>query len=321
MERLRTLPCFTVHYTPHNIIVMQPLRIGTRGSRLALWQAHYTQDRLREIGIESKLHIIKTKGDKIQHLGFDKLEGKGFFTKEIEDELLAGSIDLAVHSMKDMPTTQPEGLCLTAISYREDPADCLVIRKGVTKADQILRLPQGAIVGTSSARRKAQLLAFRPDLELRDIRGNVPTRLQKLRDGQFDAIVLAMAGLKRLELDLSDFVDIRLNPKEFVPAPAQGVLAWQTKVDDLPTRRILRKLHQRDVLECTNVERKVLRLLDGGCHLPLGVYCERDSMGYFHAWGILGQGVEAPLKQTHLSSSTTNQLAERLYAALTEAAS
>ena len=297
--------------------MQETLRIGTRGSKLALWQAHYTQDQLQAIGIDSELHIIKTKGDKIQHLSFDKIEGKGFFTKEIEDELLAGHIDLAVHSMKDMPTTQPEGLCLTAISYREDPADCLVIRQEKATKGQLLQLPQGAIVGTSSARRKAQMLGIRPDVELRDIRGNVPTRLQKLRDGQFDAILLAMAGLKRLEVDLSDFVSIRLNPKEFIPAPAQGVLAWQTKTDDLPTRRVLRKLHQRSVLECTNVERKVLKLLDGGCHLPLGVYCERDAMGYFHAWGILGQGVEAPLRQTHLSSSTTHGLAERLFADLT----
>lgn len=295
---------------------MQTLRIGTRGSKLALWQAHYTQDRLREIGIDSELHIIKTKGDKVQHLSFDKIEGKGFFTKEIEDELLAGNIDLAVHSMKDMPTSQPKGLCLTAISYREDPADCLVIRKDRATQGQLLQLPTNAIVGTSSARRKAQLRAFRPDVQLHDIRGNVPTRLQKLRDEHFDAIVLAMAGLKRLELDLNDFVAIRLNPKEFIPAPAQGVLAWQTKEDDFSTRRILRKLHQRDVLACTNVERKVLKLLDGGCHLPLGVYCERDDMGYFHAWGILGQDADQPLRETHLSSSTTHGMAERLFEAL-----
>lgn len=295
---------------------MQALRIGTRGSKLALWQAYYTQDRLREIGIESELRIIKTKGDKIQHLGFDKIEGKGFFTKEIEDELLAGDIDLAVHSMKDMPTTQPEGLCLTAISYREDPADCLIVRKDHAISGGLLQLPPNVIVGTSSARRKAQLRAFRPDVQLQDIRGNVPTRLQKLRDEQFDAIVLAMAGLKRLKPDLSDFLTFRLNPKEFIPAPAQGVLAWQTKEDDLPTRRILRKLHQRDVLDCTNVERKVLKLLDGGCHLPLGVYCKRDDMGYFHAWGILGQATDHPLRKAHLSSSTTHGMAERLFETL-----
>jgi hydroxymethylbilane synthase len=297
---------------------MDKLTIGTRGSKLALWQAYFTQDKLAELGIESELKIIKTQGDRVQHLSFDKLEGKGFFTKEIEEELLAGSIDLAVHSMKDMPTTQPEGLCLTAISYREDPADCLVLRKERTDNSKILRLPDNPIVGTSSARRKALLKSFREDVVLKDIRGNVPTRLRKLQEGQFDAIVLAMAGIKRLGLDMSDFDTIRLNPKEFVPAPAQGVLAWQTKTDNKTVRKILRKIHNGDVLQCTNVERKVLRLLDGGCHLPLGVYCERDQMGYFHAWGILSSGIEQPLKRVHLSSSTTLNLSEKLYAELTQ---
>ena len=297
---------------------MNKLTIGTRGSKLALWQAYFTQEKLAELGIESELKIIKTQGDKVQHLSFDKLEGKGFFTKEIEEELLAGHIDLAVHSMKDMPTTQPEGLCLTAISYREDPADCLVLRKERTDTSKILRLPNNPVVGTSSARRKALLKSIRKDVVLKDIRGNVPTRLRKLQEGQFDAIVLAMAGIKRLELDMSDFDTIRLNPKEFVPAPAQGVLAWQTKIDNKPVRKILRKIHNSDVLQCTNVERKVLRLLDGGCHLPLGVYCERDQMGYFHAWGILSGGIEQPLQRVHLSSSTTHNLSEKLYAKLTQ---
>lgn len=297
---------------------MDKLIIGTRGSKLALWQAYFTQDRLTELGIESELKIIKTQGDRVQHLSFDKLEGKGFFTKEIEEELLAGSIDLAVHSMKDMPTTQPDGLCLAAISYREDPADCLVIRKERTDTSKILQLPENPIVGTSSARRKALLKAMRDDVVLKDIRGNVPTRLRKLQEGQFDAIVLAMAGLKRLEIDMSEFNTIRLNPKEFVPAPAQGVLAWQTKADNKEVRRILRKIHDGEVLQRTNVERKVLRLLDGGCHLPLGVYCEQDQMGYFHAWGILSGGIDQPLKRVHLSSSTNHNLSERIYQELTE---
>lgn len=292
---------------------MDKLIIGTRGSKLALWQAYFTQDKLAELGIASELKIIKTQGDRVQHLSFDKLEGKGFFTKEIEDELLAGTVDLAVHSMKDMPTTQPEGLCLAAISYREDPADCLVVRKERVEASKMLDLPDNAVVGTSSARRKALLKSVREDVVLKDIRGNVPTRLRKLKEGQFDAIVLAMAGLKRLELDMSDFHAIRLNPKEFVPAPAQGVLAWQTKADNKEVRRILRKIHDPAVLQRTNVERKVLRLLDGGCHLPLGVYCEQDQMGYFHAWGILSGGIDQPLKRVNISSSTTHHLSERLH--------
>lgn len=296
---------------------MTKLIIGTRGSKLALWQAYYTQDRLKEIGVESELKIIKTKGDKIQHLGFDKLEGKGFFTKEIEDELLAGSVDLAVHSMKDMPTTQPEGLSLAAISYREDPADCLVIRKDAVTEGKMLRLPDNPIVGTSSARRKALIKTIRPDVELKDIRGNVPTRLQKLQEGQFDAILLAIAGINRLGLDMSAFETIRLNPKEFVPAPAQGVLTWQTKTDNMDVRRILQKIHRSDVLKCTNVERKVLRLLDGGCHLPLGVYCEADDMGYYHVSSILSGGLDQELTVVNLSSSTTNNLAETIFEQLT----
>ena len=297
---------------------MKQLIIGTRGSKLALWQAYFTQKKLKEVGYDSTLKIIKTKGDKIQHLGFDKIEGKGFFTKEIEDELLEDTVDLAVHSMKDMPTTQPEGLCLSAISYREDPADCLVLRKEIRVESALLELPQAAVVGTSSARRKALLYEARPDLVLKDIRGNVPTRLQKLKDGQFDGIVLAMAGIKRLEINMDDFVCIRLNPKEFVPAPAQGVLAWQCKKENMEVRRILSRIHNAEVLRCTNVERKVLKLLDGGCHLPLGVYCEVDARGYFHVCCILSGGLKQPLFQVSCSSSTPVNLAEQVYQQLIE---
>lgn len=295
---------------------MKKIIIGTRGSKLALWQAYYTQDKLKEIGVDSELKIIKTQGDKIQHLGFDKMEGKGFFTKEIEDALLQDEIDIAVHSMKDMPTTQPDGLCLAGVSYRADSADVLVINKGVADEGQTLQIPQNGIVGTSSARRKALISAVREDITLKDIRGNVPTRLQKLKEGQFDAILLAMAGIERLELDMSDFVVIRLNPKEFIPAPAQGVLTWQTKSDNKEIRRIVKKLHQPSVLKCTNVERKVLKMLNGGCQLPLGVYCERDSLGHFHVWATLSKGLDKALKFVRHSSSTTHQLAENIFAEL-----
>ncbi|MDC0231041.1 hydroxymethylbilane synthase [Aureispira] len=297
---------------------MDKLIIGTRGSKLALWQAHYTQDRLKEIGVDSELKIIKTKGDQIQHLSFDKIEGKGFFTKEIEDALLNNEVHLAVHSMKDMPTTQPEGLCLAAISYREDPADCLVILKNVVAADGVLKLPPNPIVGTSSARRKALIKEVRPDVELKDIRGNVPTRLQKLRDGQFDAIVLAMAGIKRLGLDMSDFEAIRLNPKEFVPAPAQGVLAWQAKKSNDDICKLLRKIHNKEVLRCTNIERTVLKMLDGGCHLPLGVYCEMDDLGYYHVYSILSGGLSQELHRVNISSSISINLAKQVYDRLVE---
>lgn len=294
--------------------VEKTIRIGTRGSKLALWQAHFTQDQLKAIGVESELVIIKTRGDQIQHLGFDKMEGKGFFTKEIEDALLRGDIDVAVHSMKDLPTQSPEGLVITAVSYRENPADWLVIRKEEAVVDATLKLKENAVVGTSSARRKAQLLHFRPDIQLKDIRGNVPTRLNKLREGQFDGIVLAAAGLSRLEMDLSEFEVIKFSPKEFIPAPAQGVLAWQTNEKDVATRRIFKQLHQSNTSIATNVERRVLRLLDGGCQMPLGVYCEQDRAGNFHVWAALAEGWDQPLKTTRLSSSTHFQLAEQVFA-------
>lgn len=293
------------------------IRIGTRGSRLALWQADFTQKKLGEIGIESELVIIKTKGDQIQHLSFDKIEGKGFFTKEIEDALLRGDVDMAVHSMKDMPTTQPEGLVITAVSYRQNPADWLLIRKESVDTTQDFKLKQNAIVGTSSARRKSQMLYFREDITLKDIRGNVPTRIEKLRKGDFDAIILAGAGVERLELDLSDLEVVKFNVKEFIPAPAQGVLAWQTNANDLETRRILKKLHQSTVSRCTNIERKVLQLLDGGCQLPLGAYCEQDDMGNYHLWVAKGDGAEGQVKHVRLSQSTSYQLAEKAIQKLT----
>ncbi len=322
-QNIRILPEFFFEHNCSTIFVpmstTNSIRIGTRGSKLALWQARFTQKQLADIGIDSELVIIKTKGDQIQHLSFDKIEGKGFFTKEIEDALLRGDVDLAVHSMKDLPTTSPEGLCISAVSYRANPADWLVIRKEVAAKGQVLQLPEGAVTGTSSARRKAQMLGFRPDLQIQDIRGNVPTRLKKLQSGDFDAIVLAGAGLERLELDLSDFEVVRLNPKEFIPAPAQGVLAFQTQVDDRATRRILKQIHHSDVSVCTNVERRVLQLFDGGCHLPLGVYCYRDEMQHYHVWAAMADRWDGPVKRVRRSSSTTFELAEQVHQALKDA--
>ncbi|MEM7102488.1 MAG: hydroxymethylbilane synthase [Bacteroidota bacterium] len=295
--------------------------IGTRGSKLALWQANFTKTKLEALGVEVELKIIKTKGDKIQHLSFDKIEGKGFFTKELESALLMGEIDMAVHSMKDMPTTSAEGLVLTAVSYREDPADWLIIRKDRFVKGKLLGISDTAIVGTSSARRKAQMRDFKPDIQLKDIRGNVPTRLDKLRKGDFDAILLAAAGLTRLQMNLSEFEVIKLNPKEFVPAPAQGVLAYQTAKDDISTRRLLKNLHHSDVSLVTNVERKVLKIMEGGCHMPLGVYCEYDAVRKFKVWAAMAQTWESPVKFVHLASSTHFELAEKVVSALKDGAS
>jgi len=298
---------------------MSKIIIGTRGSELALWQAHFIKDQLENIGEVVELKIITTKGDAIQHLSFDKIEGKGFFTKELEDALLSGEIDMAVHSMKDLPTSQPEGLRVAAISYRDLPEDWLLIRKESVDTNKILKLKAAPIVGSSSARRKSQVFAIRPDAEITDIRGNVSTRLEKLRRGDFDAILLAAAGLNRLNIDLSEFEVVKFSPREFVPAPAQGVLALQIRAEDKFLFNTLRLIHHPEVLLCTNIERKVLQLFDGGCHLPLGVYCERDAQGIYHVWAAQADSWNAPIKRMQLSSSTRAGLAERVFKALKEA--
>jgi hydroxymethylbilane synthase len=294
--------------------------LGTRGSQLALWQAEFTKSELEKVGADVELRIIKTKGDQILHLSFDKIEGKGFFTKELEDALLSGEIDLAVHSMKDMPTTQPEGLMLAAVSYRENPADWLLVRPDAVDRAQIWQLREGAVVGTSSARRKALFRAFRPDVRFLDIRGNVPTRVGKLDSREVDAVLLAGAGLTRLGLDLSAYEQVALNPKEFVPAPAQGVLAYQIRREDLSLRAFLKKIHHPEVSRLTNVERRTLQLLGGGCQMPIGVYCERDRMGHYHAFAAAADRWDGPMRRARLSSATTAHLAERLVEQLNAAA-
>ncbi len=293
--------------------IKRDLVIGTRGSRLALWQSEHTQCLLKDIGISSGLQVIKTKGDQIQHLSFDKIEGKGFFTKEIEDELLDGTVDIAVHSLKDMPTTQPDGLALAALLHRADPADWLIVNKSSMDEDLDLSLKVNPVIGTSSARRKAQIMGFRPDAVIKDIRGNVPTRLQKLQDGQFDGILLAAAGLTRLELDLSHFHVVKFNPREFVPAPGQGVVAIQCRAEDVSVRRLLKQLHQSAVGRCSNVERSVLQMMDGGCQLPLGVHCQRDINNSYHVYAAYAHSWDSSLKFAKVSSSTTDGLAQQVF--------
>jgi len=256
------------------------LIIGTRGSDLALWQANFVKDSLAAINITAELKIIKTQGDRILNLSFDKLEGKGFFTKELEDELLAGTIDLAIHSHKDLPTENPPGLIIAAVSEREDPSELLLILKDCVDVRQKLSLKFGATVGTSSNRRKAQLLAYRPDLEIEELRGNVPTRIEKLRDEKYDAIMIAKAGASRLNIDLSEFHVEVLTPNEIIPAPAQGVLAIQIREQDEELLKALQPLNHPKVAKELSVERTVLKLFGGGCHLPLGCYCRKEDGMY-----------------------------------------
>jgi hydroxymethylbilane synthase len=254
--------------------------IGSRGSDLALWQAHFVKDALEQEGHEIVIKIIKTRGDQIQHLSFDKMEGKGFFTKEIEEALLAKEIDLAVHSHKDLETTNPVGLTIGAVSYRENPSDLLIMHPAAFQAGAHLNLKEQAIVGTSSARRQTQLLRFREDLTINDLRGNVPTRIEKLRKGNYDAIVLAQAGVTRLKIDLSAFKTVELDPVEFVPAPAQGVLGLQIREEDTELQSALSVLHDEEVEKMIDIERGVMRQLNGGCQLPLGVYAQRNTTGW-----------------------------------------
>ncbi|MBI4930911.1 MAG: hydroxymethylbilane synthase [Bacteroidetes bacterium] len=251
--------------------------IGSRGSELALWQANFVLSELKRIKIDAEIKIIKTKGDIEQNLSWDKMEGKGFFTKEIEGALLKKEIDLAVHSHKDLPTDLVPGLIIAAVSEREDPSELLLINKNSVDEKEKFSLKKNAIVGTSSARRKSQMLAWRNDVKLEDLRGNVPTRIQKLRDKKYDAILIANAGISRLEIDLNEFHCEKLDVKEFIPAPAQGVLALQIRESDKELFARLQKLNHPYVSETISVERKVLNLFDGGCQLPLGVHCEKDE--------------------------------------------
>jgi hydroxymethylbilane synthase len=238
------------------------LTIGSRGSKLALWQAEHVQGMLRAKGIETKIEIIKTVGDKVQDVPISTLGTKGVFTKEIEDALLAGTIDLAVHSLKDMMTTLPVGLVLAATPEREDPRDALA-------GPKLSQLPLHAVIGTSSTRRAAQLKALRPDLEIREIRGNVDTRLRKLDEGQYQAVVLAAAGLRRL--GLSDRISQTFDAADMTPAPGQGALAIETRAEG-PGYDAGRLLNDPEVYTAVTAERAVLESLGGGCQVPIGAY-------------------------------------------------
>src|SRR5690606_10930708 len=215
-----------------------------------------------DIGVQAELKIIKTQGDIVQHLRLDKWEGKGFFTQELEEQLPTGGIDLAVHSHKDLPTTHPPGLIIAAVTSREDPSELLIIHKDCVDSKKRLSLKHNATVGTSSNRRKAQLLAMRPDLEFDDLRGNVLTRIEKLRDENYDAIMLAKAGITRVGIDLSEFHVEELPPVEIIPAPAQGVLAIQIKENNKELYEVLQSINNDAVAETIAVEREVLSLFE-----------------------------------------------------------
>lgn len=258
------------------------LVIGTRSSQLALWQADYIAERLQktypDLIVEKQL--ITTKGDKILDAPLAKIGGKGLFTKELETAMLAGEIDIAVHSLKDMPVEVPEGLIIGAVTQREDPGDVLVS----PKYKLFDKLPVGAKVGTSSLRRKAQLLSVRPDLNICDLRGNVNTRLKKLVDEHFDGIVLAAAGLKRL--GFSHMITDVIDPAICLPAVGQGALAVECRCNDTEVTDLIAFLNDDDTLACTKAERAFLRRVQGGCQVPVGVYGTMEQ-GRLQVEGII----------------------------------
>jgi hydroxymethylbilane synthase len=243
------------------------LRIGSRGSQLALWQANHIAALLREQGHSVEIEIIKTTGDRLQEVTFAEVGSKGMFTKEIEEALAEGRIDLAVHSLKDLPTELPEPFTLAAIPPRADPRDAFVSVNHLSLAD----LPKGARAGTSSLRRRTQLTALRPDIEVIEFRGNVDTRLRKLAEGQVEAILLASAGLERL--GKTDWLRERLDPRDFCPAAGQGALAIETRLDNAAAMDAVAFLDDSDTRFAVTAERAALAALGGGCQVPIGVHC------------------------------------------------
>ncbi len=278
---------------------MMMMTIGSRGSALALWQARHIASHLAAMGVESRIEIIKTSGDRITGVPLAKAGGKGLFTKEIEEALLAGSIDAAVHSLKDVPSELPEGLTLAAIPEREDPRDALCGKP----------LAEGARVGTSSLRRAAQLHAMGRGLKVEMLRGNVDTRLRKLEEGHYDSIVLAAAGLRRL--GWTERITEMLPVELMCPAAGQGALAIETRSDGGAAQRIIGKLDHAASRIAVTAERALLRTLGGGCQVPVGAYARVDGRR-IHLRAI----VASPDGSKMIRGETSGEDAEQAGAAL-----
>ena len=260
------------------------IRIGTRGSELALRQARMVERALTERGYATELVTFTTLGDLRLDQPLHGIGGKGLFTQELEDRLQDGHLDCAVHSLKDLPTDPPYGIEVCAELPREDPRDVLVVRPGVA-ATSLRDLPEGARVGTSSLRRRAQLLALRPDLDVTDLRGNVPTRLRKVDEGRVDAAILAAAGLIRL--DLRERITAYLDPPEWLPAAGQGVVAVQIRSADDRMRHLAEALHHRPTAIATRAERTFLDALNGGCQVPIGALAAPGADGRLTLHGLV----------------------------------
>lgn len=280
----------------------EKLVIGTRGSKLALWQSEYIKGLVEEItGLPVELKIIKTTGDRILDVPLAKVGGKGLFTKELEVELMAGTVDLCVHSMKDVPTELPEGLYISAMPARVDPRDALVSGAGYT----LDTLPQGARVGTSSLRRIAQVRALRPDVEIVDVRGNLDTRMRKAETGEVDVVILASAGITRM--GWADRITGYIPTEQMVSAVGQGAIGIEIREDDEFMRGVCGTICDADTLSCVSAERVVMRMLEGGCQVPIGAYArlEGDTMvmdaivGSVDGSTILRHHLEGPADDPH----------------------
>ena len=249
------------------------LVIGSRGSQLALWQANWVKSELERLhsNVDINIRVITTSGDKIQDVPLAKIGGKGLFVKEIEEALLVKEIDLAVHSMKDMPIELPAELVVSVITKRESPLDALISKNGETLAN----LPQGATIGTSSLRRSSQLLKYRVDFEIHPLRGNVDTRLRKVKEGNYDAIILASAGLNRL--GWASYITEEISDEVLLPAMGQGALGIETRLDDAKTYDLISALNHEQTNYAVTAERSLVGRLDGGCQVPIGAYAKIDD--------------------------------------------
>jgi len=264
--------------------------IGSRGSRLALWQAEWLRGRLLDAGRDARVEIIHTSGDRLQDRSLASMGGKGVFVKEIEDALLAGSVDVSVHSHKDLPTAQPDGLTIACVPEREDPRDVLLAPGAPGPAG----LRPGAVVGTGSPRRSCQMRALRPDVTIRDLRGNLDTRLTKLRTGDYDAILLARAGLRRLKIEIEGTV---LGYDQMMPAVGQGAMAIEIRSDDRELAEVLRPHHHGPTAIALAAERALLRGLGGGCQSPIAGIGEVAGQRLSLMALVAGPGGEPLLKE------------------------
>jgi len=280
---------------------LKRLTIATRASDLALWQAYYVRDRIEEAfsDVKVELNKITSNGDKVLDKPLALIGGKGHFTKELEDEMLAGNADIAVHSLKDVPSYMPDGLELGAITERQDQSDIFLS----FKYESFHSLPKGAVVGTTSLRRRMQLLSVRPDLKIKDLRGNVNTRLRKLAEGQYDAIILAFIGLSRLDL-LKDIPFTQKLPLNImIPPMGQGALGIQIRSDDDEIRKIVKILNHEDTFLASQIEREFIGKIGAGCSAPVAVNATIDEVGLVTAKAMIGYPDGSKILQEQVASS------------------